>query len=220
MMKIKTLIFCLLLSVIACDDIIEVVDISNKTVSILAPTNDAILKTNEITFTWEALEEAETYQIQIATPNFVNATQILVDSTLAKTSFTKTLDSGSYQWRVRAGNSDYQTAYTVISFDLDTAVVLDISNTPVELSAPADNATFSDSETLNFSWETIDGATEYVLQIATPNFENPAKTVEDKTLTETTFSVSSLEKENYQWRVKAKNAIHETNYTTRNFIIQ
>ncbi len=220
MMKVKTLIFCLLLSFIACDDIIEVVDISNKTVTILAPTNDAVLKTNEITFTWEVLEEAETYQIQIAAPNFVNATQILVDSTLAKTSFTKTLDSGYYQWRIRAGNSDYQTAYTVISFNLDTAVVPDISNTPVVLSSPADNATFSDSETINFSWETIDGATEYVLQIATPNFESPTKTVEDKTLTETTFSVSSLEKENYQWRVKAKNAIHKTNYTTRNFIIQ
>jgi len=219
-MKIKALIVCLFLSVIACDDIVEVENISNEIVSVLAPTNEVVLNTNEITFTWEAVVDANAYTLQIAQPNFVNATQIVLDSIISKTSFAKTLESGSYQWRIRASNTDYHTRYTTLSFEVDTAEIPDISNAQIVLSSPADNAAFSDSETLNFSWETIEGATGYVFQIATPNFENPAKNVEDKTLTETSFSVSSLEKENYQWRVKAKNAIHETNYTTQNFIIQ
>ena len=64
-----------------CDDIIEVEDISNTTVIILAPTNNAVLNNTTLTFSWEPIESAETYQIQIATPTFDEALQIVVDST-------------------------------------------------------------------------------------------------------------------------------------------
>ena len=38
-MKRAAILFCLLFGAIACDDIIEVEDISDKTVNVLAPTN-------------------------------------------------------------------------------------------------------------------------------------------------------------------------------------
>jgi len=108
--------FGLLLS---CDDIIEVEDISNQRVIILAPTEASVLNQNDITFSWNVLEDATNYRLQIATPDFENATQILVDSLMTTISFSNTLSDGDYQWRVRAQNSDYQTPYTTQSFSVE-----------------------------------------------------------------------------------------------------
>ena len=56
--------------VYTCDDIIEVEDISDRTVTLVAPTDDAILSSGTIHFDWEPIEDAESYRIQIATPDF------------------------------------------------------------------------------------------------------------------------------------------------------
>lgn len=116
----KFILFITFLSIIySCDDIIEVVDISNKTVTILAPTNNSIIDTTEVLFSWNTLEDAEHYQLQIATPNFTNASQILVDTVVTTTSYKKTLEIENYQWRVRAQNSDYKTHYITTSFTVE-----------------------------------------------------------------------------------------------------
>jgi hypothetical protein len=108
----------------ACDDIIEVEDISDRTVTLVAPTNGAILSSGTIHFDWEPIEDAESYRIQIATPDFDAPLQIVADSTLAdstatNTTFSVSLNSGTYQWRVRAQNSDYHTNYTTRSFTVE-----------------------------------------------------------------------------------------------------
>lgn len=105
--------------VLNCSDIIEVEDISNKTVTVLAPTNEAVLNTTAITFTWDSLDDAEAYKLQIATPSFENAIQILTDSTLLTTNFSKTLETGSYEWRIRAENPGYETVYSTQSFTIE-----------------------------------------------------------------------------------------------------
>lgn len=109
----------LFLSLMYCDDIIEVEDISKKEVLVLAPTNNAILNTNDITFTWETLEDAETYHVQVATPSFANATQIVKDSVMSGTSFSTTLNYNNYEWRIRAENSGYTTSYSIQSFTIE-----------------------------------------------------------------------------------------------------
>ena len=108
----------------ACDDIIEVEDISERTVTLVAPTDGAILSSGTINFDWESVEDAESYRIQIATPNFELPLQIVADSTLAdstatNTTFSINLNAGAYQWRVRAQNSDYHTNYTTQSFTVE-----------------------------------------------------------------------------------------------------
>lgn len=106
----------------ACDDIIEVEDISDRTVTLVAPTNGAILNAATIHFDWESVEDAENYRIQIATPNFEAPLQIVEDATVAdsiSTTFSTSLDTGVYQWRVRAQNSDYHTNYTTQSFTVE-----------------------------------------------------------------------------------------------------
>ncbi|TBN04459.1 hypothetical protein EYD45_07530 [Hyunsoonleella flava] len=115
----KRWILCLSLLCFSCDDITEVEDISEETLVVLAPVNDAVVITNNLTFTWEGVEAAETYHLQIATPNFASAVQIVKDTTLNTTSFATTLNNNSYQWRVRAEKSGYHTTYTTQNFRVE-----------------------------------------------------------------------------------------------------
>lgn len=100
----------------SCDDIVEVEDISKQQVVILAPTNNSVLTENNIIFSWNVLEEIDRYHLQVATPSFENASQIVVDSLVTATNLSSTLSAGNYQWRVRAENSEYETVYTTQSF--------------------------------------------------------------------------------------------------------
>ncbi|GAA3553924.1 hypothetical protein GCM10022395_01830 [Snuella lapsa] len=104
---------------IACDDIIEVEDISNESVVLLAPINEAVLDTLGTTFTWEPLAFADSYLLQVATPSFESASKIVIDTTITKTSFSKLLKVNAYQWRVRAENSGYHTDYSKQSFSVE-----------------------------------------------------------------------------------------------------
>ena len=101
-----------------CEAILEE-DISNRQVVILAPTENAQLTVGDITFSWQTLENATSYTIQIATPNFTNATQILLDTNAAENSASANLTAGNYQWRVSASNSEYTTPYTTINFTVN-----------------------------------------------------------------------------------------------------
>ncbi|WP_298341160.1 hypothetical protein [uncultured Algibacter sp.] len=108
-----------LIGLVSCEELIEVADISNKTVTVLAPKNEIILQSGAIVFTWDGLEDAESYRLQIATPSFESAQQIVKDTTLTTTSFSTTLSFKNYQWRIRAENSGYQTNYTINSFSIE-----------------------------------------------------------------------------------------------------
>ncbi len=215
----KRILFLLTLSFFTCDAIIEVDDISNANVTVLAPVDEAIVTDANITFSWEAVEDAEQYKLQIATPSFQDATQIITDSLVVKNTFSTSLNSGNYEWRIRAENSGYATIYATQKFKVSTDPPLDISGETVVITSPADNASFSTTDTINFSWNAINGADEYTIEIVTPNFENPTTTITNETLTETSTSKSNLSAGNYQWRVKAKNVIYGTVYTIQNFTI-
>lgn len=118
-MKYKIVLLLLALIIFSCEDIIEVPDISQNVVVVLAPTENVVINETNINFSWNTIEDADAYKLQIATPNFEAATQIVLDTTIINTNFTKTLDIGSYQWRVRAENSEYQTNYTTQSFTVE-----------------------------------------------------------------------------------------------------
>ncbi len=155
----------ILVSLSSCEDILEVPDISNQTVSILAPTEGSSLTTNVVGFNWEAVEDATAYTVQVATPNFENAAQFNLDSvvqvdTLGQitTRINQTLFNGNYQWRVKAFNSDYETVYTQSSFQVNGDEDLDLTppNTP-QLVAPANGAAQTET-TVDFSWTREDVA--------------------------------------------------------------
>lgn len=205
--------------IISCDDITEVEDISNQTLTILAPTDQSELTNTNIVFSWDAVIDAEQYRLQIASPTFDSATQIVLDSTIANTNFTQTLNSGNYEWRVRAENFISQTAFTSQSFSVDTKPV-DISSELVNLLSPANALVFEPTDTINFFWEGLPEATSYTFQIAQPSFSNAIEIISNVTQNNTSFSISNLPINTYQWRVRASNPDFETAFSTQNFSVE
>jgi hypothetical protein len=107
----RVLLLCLLFQFFNCEEIIEVEDISEENIIILAPSNDATLSASTINFSWQPLEYADQYQIQIATPSFEASQQIIEDTIVTVATYAKMLSSDTYQWRVKARNFAYETSY-------------------------------------------------------------------------------------------------------------
>jgi len=93
----------------------------------------------------------------------------------------------------------------------------DISTEVQVLIAPVNNAQFF-STGVSFNWQTVPDATNYRLQIAKPNFDNPIQFVLD-TLIKTSKFTQQLPIGDYEWRVKASNSAYNTKYTSSLFSI-
>ena len=98
---------------------IFVEDISNETIVLLAPSDNVQIDSMNVQFNWQSLKAATKYEIQIATPTFENATQIVLDSISDNTIISKNLAIGVYQWRVKGLNSEYSTSYSTQSFTIN-----------------------------------------------------------------------------------------------------
>ena len=120
----------LLLSIVfvslSCEEILEVQDISEQEVQLLSPTSGSVVSDTIVNFNWNPVNAANAYHIQVATPNFQNAAQfvldstMVVDSTFVGTRISRNLSNAAYEWRVRALNSDFETAFFVNDFTVDT----------------------------------------------------------------------------------------------------
>ncbi|EDP71906.1 hypothetical protein FBALC1_12432 [Flavobacteriales bacterium ALC-1] len=115
----RVIILVVLISLYNCEELIEVEDISNEVVTILAPSDNSTIDTNTINFSWQALEFAETYQLQIARSGFETPEEIVEDTLVSVTSYTKVLLEGNYQWRIKAINFGYETPYTTQNLTIE-----------------------------------------------------------------------------------------------------
>tara|TARA_R110002051_G_scaffold2660_1_gene14286 strand:+ start:29010 stop:29363 length:354 start_codon:yes stop_codon:yes gene_type:complete len=113
---ISTILLSFLL--FSCEAIF-VEDISQENVVLIAPSDNSEVATGNIHFNWQGIVDATNYQIQIATPNFNQASQVVLDSTVTATFFLKELGIGDYEWRIKASNSDYSTPYITNSFTVN-----------------------------------------------------------------------------------------------------
>jgi uncharacterized protein YegP (UPF0339 family) len=220
----KVIVFVLMaLTFWACEEVISVPDISDNEIEILAPLDGVVVDVPGVAFSWEEIEFADQYEVQIATPSFSVANQIVLDTILRDSTqilrrFEKALIPNQYEWRIRAANSDYETAYSRASFEVTSEEQGDdISDAQVQLIAPSDSVTIT-SATVNFTWDAVDGAESYTLQVATPDFQNPIQVVVDEVLTTTSFQ-TVLTNGEYQWRVKAVNESSETDYSVHSLTI-
>ncbi len=114
----KVYLLLLLCFTLSCEAIF-VEDISDDSVMLQAPTNNSQVTSGNIVFTWQLVDQAEAYQVQIATPDFQNASQIVLDSITDANSVSTHLDAGTYEWRVKAMNSEYETPYSAVSFTVN-----------------------------------------------------------------------------------------------------
>ncbi|PCJ95001.1 MAG: hypothetical protein COA50_11585 [Flavobacteriaceae bacterium] len=113
-----------LMVTLSCEDLLEVPDISEHEVQLLAPLNGSTVNDSTVNFTWDAVHEANSYLIQVATPNFDNASQyvldsvMVVDSAFYGTKISKAMLDGTYEWRVKGMNSDYETTFSSNEFNV------------------------------------------------------------------------------------------------------
>jgi hypothetical protein len=86
--------------------------LENETVELTAPVNGLQTNLQTNTFVWEELNGAVSYKIQIVSPRFDSITRFVTDSLIKTTKITLRLDSGEYQWRVKALNNSSSSKYS------------------------------------------------------------------------------------------------------------
>jgi hypothetical protein len=195
---------------ISCEEILFEVDISNSSVVLISPSDNAELPFNSIFLDWEKVEDATEYEVQIATPNFDEVQQLLLSATDSITAYEVQLNVGDYEWRVKAKNSSYETQFKTYSFK-----VIDVANFPditVILESPEDNL-ITNEVNQNLQWQSVDGATLYRIQI----LENG--TVSDEETTAIANLNYTFSEGNYNWQVRAENGVENTLYSSRNILV-
>lgn len=93
-----------------CDDIISE-DISDDKVTVIAPIDNSVLFDSEVNFSWEYLDGATSYHLQVVYPDFDQAQKLVLDTVVSGNNFTKTLEIGGYEWRLNARNDQYESLY-------------------------------------------------------------------------------------------------------------
>lgn len=208
---LKYFSFLFLFISISCEEILMVDDISKKEVTLTAPANNAALSTSGVTFSWETVEGTDKYQLQIATPNFENPQQIVLDTLVTKNSFTQQLNIGKYEWRIKAVNSAYETAYFKRSFEILNND--NFQNNTVVLLTPANNLT-TKTASQRLSWDAIIGATSYQIQVLDEN-----NTLVKDQNSDALFLNFTFDDGKYTWKVRASNGTSETLYTSRSILV-
>jgi hypothetical protein len=98
----------------------------------------------------------------------------------------------------------------------------DISNRTVNLISPAAGIS-TDVKSQTFLWESVDGASQYRLQIVTPSFDSAKVLVMDTLLMDTTGTANKIKvtlyPSDFEWRVRGENSAWKTNWTTSRFEI-
>lgn len=211
MKKINLYIIVLFGLFMSCEEVLFEEDLSDKKTILIAPSNEAKVENTSVTFSWEALDQATEYRLQLAQPSFENASQVVIDTTVKSTSFNAKLVKNTYQWRVRAQNSGSVTPYTAASFTVVESE--DFSSREVLLVLPQNNA-ITNQTTLSLQWQPITEATLYRVQLLKDNNE----IISDKTTTNT--SLSGIFPEGItKWQVRAENNTQSTLYTTRTITV-
>lgn len=199
------------LSLISCSEIISEEDISDKYVQLTAPVDNAQFVSTSVTFSWENLQDATQYQLQIAKPSFTAPLQIVLDTIVTSNSFSYQLPVGQYEWRVKALNGSYSTSYSTRTITI--ASNDDFQSNTVTLVTPTNNL-ITNLASQNLSWQAIIGATNYQLQV----FDSSNTLVLDQNTSSTSYNYTFAEG-SYQWKVRASNGSDNTLYTSRSILV-
>ncbi len=204
----KIYLFFLILIVYSCKDFIES-PVTDEKVSIVAPGDGMESNKYAQQFWWEPVEDATSYRLQIVSPSFSAAQQLVIDTLTAETKFAYTLEPGNYQWRIRAENSSSTGIYTTRSFTIHES---SIEHQQVQLSAPS-NGLLTNKPSIDIQWLPLFDASAYVLQIDSANFTDEANMVVNQELSVTTYRFAAQKDADYRWRVKAKNSEIESKWS-------
>ena len=159
------------------------------------PDNDTNISVH-IKFSWNAVNNASSYQLQISTDFQFTSSEFNFND-IADTQYEVTTlnHSQQYFWRVRAHFNDGSSAWS----EVRTFTTLRAG--PV-LSYPNNNQTGVVRD-VNFQWENVASAVEYHIQVSTDiSFSTPE--YDKNQIASTTFQIQNLAYSNtYYWHVRA-----------------
>jgi len=174
-----------------------------------SPANGAIVGSGGITLRWNFPRDAAFYQLQVARDSTFAALLVneigLVDTFKVISGLEGQM---TYYWRVQASNAGGVSAYSVrnyftTGFPAATAQVAPLNNVRDVTLAPT------------LAWRTARDANAYQMQIAGNSlFEASSLVYDAGNIADTTFKIAQLEiNKFYFWRVRAKNAFGESNWS-------
>ncbi|MGE5314329.1 MAG: fibronectin type III domain-containing protein [Acidobacteriota bacterium] len=168
---------------------------------LVSPADQASGLPTSLLLTWEPVNGATSYHIQVATEETFQSQTVNRDTIHATTFAIQYLRNYSrYFWRVRAVNSSEYSGWSA-GRSFTTALA-----SPT-LSSPANNATGLETSMISFSWEASEGGTSYRLQVSTDSsfLKNAVDvTVKPPAVPWVSYTVTGLIKNTiYYWRVKA-----------------
>ena len=110
-------------------------DLSTKTILLTAPDNDLVTNEATITFKWDEMPNADQYTLQVASPDFSDNGNILLNELLEDNDYSSTFSEGTYRWRVRGENNRGVSPYSERGFTIDQT-----APAAPQLDSPANNA--------------------------------------------------------------------------------
>jgi len=197
----------------------EATTLENQTVLLVAPINNTIINNNPTRLLWQTLSIAENYAIQIATPDFTNSIYIVSEDTTTNDYFDiLDLTDGTYQWRVKALNSNSSTEYTEDNFTVDRTP----PTNPI-LNSPNDGSTFFLNNNITLSWTSSSDAVQDTLFITRDLGQSDEVVLTLPTLDQTyTFIDStSTNSQTYFWQIKSVDVVgNVSTSSSREFYVQ
>jgi len=175
----------------------------------ISPTDQLTKVSRNVTLVWSRSAEATSFKLQVSKSSSFSS-NVVDQSSLADTTYVVTgLDYGTkYYWRVSAssagGNAPWSGAWSFTTALAPPAAP--------SLSSPPNGAT-DQQAIITFAWLSAAGASAYRLQVSKDAaFTSPVFL--DTTISNSAFTCGSLEEGvTYYWRVKARNADAEGDWS-------
>ncbi|MCF6365666.1 MAG: T9SS type A sorting domain-containing protein [Bacteroidales bacterium] len=164
---------------------------------LIAPANGSIgITYSSVSLDWNSIASVSSYQYEVSTSNDFSA--LIKSGTTSLTDRTITgLDPNTvYYWRIRGENSNGFSPWSEVwSFTTETTTM----TAPVLIS-PANSATNISSTSIDFSWQSVFGANEYIFEISQDNTFTTGVTTQNISNTSNNL-VALNENTTYYWRV-------------------
>jgi ribosomal protein S8E len=185
--------------------VVESTDLTNQQIILKNPIDNSYTKNNTLTCNWAALTMADYYEFELL--NVTNGeTIVFQESNITNPTFiinnTNLSAEAKYKWKVKAVNGTSETPFSSNTFSVDRTN----PNQPTN-NLPAQNATFTTNQNINFNWSiladigTIQSPISYIIEFS--NDINFTTIIQKNTLTTATFDKSFPSIGNYYWRIKA-----------------
>ena len=163
---------------------------------LIAPADGMAGQTENIEFSWNSVNSAESYTLQISEQEDFSSLHY-ENGDMTTTAITLSIFdvATEYFWRVKAKSSILESDWS------ETRNFVTVLNPP-ELSSPADGTTKVSIDPA-FSWQPVTGAHYYDIEISDDSFSENIIEVED--ITGTDVTVTGLDHfTTYEWRVQSK----------------